>query len=347
MDVAPPPTGSRIEDLPDRLVVRFRPKRSWGTLAFLAFWLAGWTAGGIAAIGALLTGDWGERAFLLLWLCGWLFGECFVTGAIVWQLFGRELLIVTPEQFEVRKEIGRFARTKLYKAALVRGLRAARVPHDEDERPRKDFCLEFAYDDSTVRIGEGMGEREAEHVAAIVSTRIHPQRTWWGEESPAEPYEHPLEAAVPAAPQPLWQRIVSHGLFPLVVLAGIASLVMVGVRKSDEPQAPPPAAGDASGPRPVGPPTEDQFATRRALASANTFYALTSAKAKVLSQPVCRPRPTWSQWTCTVTAQSAMPPFAGRTLRYRCSAVSAPEPGGGSAGRGVLCGPDPPLPVGS
>src|ERR1700675_2445845 len=135
MDVAPPPTGSRIEDLPDRLVVRFRPKRSWGTLAFLAFWLTGWTAGGIVAIGALLTGDWGERAFLLLWLCGWAVGEFSVTGVLVWQLFGRELLIVTPEQFEARKEVGRFARTKLYDVELVRGLRAARVPNDEDEPP--------------------------------------------------------------------------------------------------------------------------------------------------------------------------------------------------------------------
>jgi hypothetical protein len=347
MDVAPPPTGSRIEDLPDRLVVRFRPKRSWGTLAFLAFWLAGWTAGGIAAIGALLTGDWGERAFLLLWLCGWAFGECFVTGAIVWQLFGREILIVTPEQFEVRKEIGRFARTKLYKAALVRDLRAARVPHDEDERPRKDFCLEFAYDDSTVRIGEGMGEREAEHVAATVSTRIHPQRTWWGEESPAEPYDRPREAGAPAAPRPLWLRILTQGVFPLVVLGVIASLVVVGSRDSDKPQAPGPRATDVSGPQRVGPPTEDQFASRRVYASAMTFYALTSGRTTVLSAPACRPRPTWSQWTCVVTARSTMPPLAGRTLRYRCSAVSTPQPGGGSAGRGVLCGPDPPLPLGS
>lgn len=347
MDIAPPPDGTRIQDLGDRLVVRFRPRRSWGELVFLAFWLTGWTAGGFAAIGALRTGGSGERAFLLLWLCGWAFGEFFVSGVIVWQLFGRELLIVTPEQFEVRKEIGRFARTKLYKAALVRGLRAARVPHDEDERPRKDFCLEFAYDDSTVRIGEGMGEREAEHIATTVSTRIDPRRTWWGEEAPAEPYEHPREAAAPAAPRPLWLRIVTNGVFPLVVLAVIASLVVVGSRDSDNPQAPRPPTRDASPHQPVRPPTEDQFASRRVYASAMTFYALTSGKTTVLGAPACRPRPTWSQWTCVATARSTMPPFAGRKLRYRCSAVSTPQPGGGSGGRGVLCGPDPPLPLGS
>jgi hypothetical protein len=345
MDVAPPLTGTRIQDFGDRLVVRFRPRRFWGELAFLAFWLTGWTAGGSAAIVALLTAGWGDRAFLLLWLCGWFFGECFVTGAIVWQLFGREFLIVTPEQFELRKEIGRFARTKLYKAALVRGLRAARVPHDEDERPRKDFCVEFAYDDSTVRIGEGMSEREAEHVAATVSTRINPQRTWWGEESPAAPYEQPLEAAAPEAPRPLWLRIVSHGMFPLIVLAVIAGLVVAFSRYSDKPQAPRLPPRDASDRQPAGPPTEDQFASRRVYASAMTFYALTSGKTTVLSAPACRPRPTWSQWTCVVTARSTTPPFAGRTLRYRCSAMT--QPAGASVGRGVLCGPDPTPPIGN
>jgi hypothetical protein len=70
MDVAPPLTGTRIQDLGDRLVVRFRPRRSWGELVFLAVWLIFWTVGGLAAIVALPTMDWGERAFVLLWLCG-------------------------------------------------------------------------------------------------------------------------------------------------------------------------------------------------------------------------------------------------------------------------------------
>jgi hypothetical protein len=342
MDIAPP-TGSRIQDLGDRLIVRFRPRRSWGQLVFLAIWLTGWTVGGIAAIDALPTVGWGERLFLLLWLCGWAFGESFVTCAIAWQLFGRELLIVTPEQIEVRKEVGRFARTKFYEVGLVGDFEGARVPSDQDERPRKDFCLEFVYDDSTVRVGEGMGEREAEHIAATVSTRIHPRRTWWGEESPGEQSdEPPFEAAAPAAPRRGRLGILAQFAFPLVVLAAIASLIIAGRRDSDRGAAPQPPPGDASPLGPVGP--QDPYAVRRALASARTFYALTSAKTTVLTQPVCRPRPTWSQWTCTVTARTTLPPFAGRTLRYRCSAVSTPEPGVGSAG--VLCGPDPPRPLG-
>ena len=342
MDIAPPPTGSRIQDLGDRLVVRFRPKRSWGVLLFFAAWLAGWTFAGISAFAALLNAGWTEFLFLLLWLCFWATFEVVVVLTIAWQLVGRELLVVTAEQLEVRKEIGRFARAKSYDVALLRDLKATRVPINEEERPRKDFCLEFTYDDKPVRIGEGMGEREAEHIAATVLARIHPRQTWWGEEIAAEP-ESESEAVPAAAPRARRRRLrlLAQIAFPLLVLAAIASVLVASRRDSDREAAPEPPPGEASTREPLGPP--DPLATRRVLASAKTFYALTSTKTTVLTQPVCEPRPTWSQWTCTVTARSTLPPFAGRTLRYRCSAAQS---GGSSASADVLCRPDPPRPLG-
>jgi hypothetical protein len=340
MDKAPPPTGSRIQELGDLLIVHFRPRRSWGTLAFLAFWLTFWTVGGIAAFTQLLHGDWGARLFVVLWLCFWAFGEATVAVIIAWQLFGRELLLVSPERFEVRKRIGPFTKTKLYEVPLVCDLEAARARSDEDERPRKDFCLAFDYDDKPVRVGEGMSEREAEHIAATISARIRP-RTWWGEDGTAEPYETPLEGVAPAAPGRRRLRILPQLVFPLIVLAALA-IAAVSARRDHQGEPPPQAApADASPRGPVWPPTEDQFASMRVLASATTFQTLTTAKTTVLSPPVCRPHPTWQKWTCTVTARPMLPPFAGRTLRYRCSAVSTPSPVGGPAGRGVLCGPDP------
>jgi hypothetical protein len=346
MDIAPLPAESRIQEVGDRLIVRFRPARSWGALAFLVFWLTFWTAGGIAAFTRLLDADWSERPFLLLWLCFWAFGESMVSGIIAWQLVGRELLVVTPEQFEVRREIGPFARTKLYDVALTRAFKAARVPSAEDEGPRKDFCLEFAYDDGTVRIGEGMSEREAEHIASTVLARVSP-RTWWGQETPTEPYEPPI--GDPDGPAPRRRRrlgILTQLVFPLLVLVAIAGALVTGRSSHQKPESQP-SPVDTSPRGPMWPPTmEDQFASIRVLASATTFQSLMSAGTTVLSQPACRPHPTWQQWTCTVTARPTLPPFAGRTLLYRCSAVLTPQPGGGPAGRGVLCGPDPPLPLG-
>ena len=135
-------------------------------------------------------------------------------------------------------------------------------------------------------------------------------------------------------------------VFPLLVVGAIASLAVWALRDSHREAAPPAVPADASPRGPVLPPTEDQFGSMRVLASATTFQTLVSAKTTVLSQPACRPHPTWREWTCTVTARPTLPRLAGRTLRYRCSAVSTPSPVGGRAGRGVICGPDPPPTLG-
>jgi hypothetical protein len=262
MYIAPPPNGLRIQDAGDSLIVRFRPPRLWGVLMFLAVWPPIWTWAGTGAFAKLLTGDWSERAFFLVWVCGWAFGESMATGIIAWQFFGRELLVVIPEQVEVRKEVGRFARTKLYDVALIRNFRAVRVPSGEDEQPRKDFCLEFGYKDRTVHVGEGMSEREAEHITASVLARIR-TRSWWREESPGESYEPPLEAAAPAAPR--WRRlqVLTQIVLPIIVLAGVASLLVMGRRDSQGERAPQPTPVDASPRGPVWPPPEDQFASMR------------------------------------------------------------------------------------
>jgi hypothetical protein len=179
MEVAPPPApGSRIQELGDDLIVRFRAHRSWGTIVFLIVWLSIWTLGGGAAFYSLPLAGWGGRAFLLVWLCGWAYGECFAIASLAWQLCGREVLTVTPQDLEVRREVGRFVRTKRYDAALVRDILAARAQDDDDEEPRKDYCLEIAYNDVTVRVGEGMGEREADWMASMLLSRIRPRARW-------------------------------------------------------------------------------------------------------------------------------------------------------------------------
>jgi len=131
----------------------------------------------------LARADWGGRAFMLVWLCMWVFGEGAVIVAIAWQLVGQELLLVAPQQLEERKEIGRFARTKAYDLAFVEDIRAARTQTDEGER--RDFCLQVLFEGKRLRIGEGMGEREAEYVASVVLDRIRPRARWSDE--PARP----------------------------------------------------------------------------------------------------------------------------------------------------------------
>jgi hypothetical protein len=106
-----------------------------------------------------------------------------------------------------------------------------------------------------------MGEGEAEYIAATVAARINP-RTWW-EETSTEPYRPSPEAAAPAKPRRRRQlRILGQIVFPLLVLAAIASLLVAGRRDSDEGSSAQPPPDNASPRVPLGPP--DPFATRRA-----------------------------------------------------------------------------------
>jgi len=198
MDVAPPPaSGVRLQEVDDRLVVRFRPRRSG--LIFLTAWLTGWTFGGALAAAQVPKADPGEAAFLLFWLCFWLVGECSAIGVIAWQLFGRELLEVTSAELVDRQKIGRFARARSYDASEVRDITAERVPHDEeDEKPRKDFCLWLVSDGEVARIGEGMGGVAAEWVVCVVPARIGP-RSWLDAEKGAHSHTAFASSRLPQA----------------------------------------------------------------------------------------------------------------------------------------------------
>lgn len=333
MDVSPPPaSGLRMHELGDHLFVHFRPRRSWGTLFFLAFWLLGWTAGGVAASSQLLNANPGKAVFFLLWLCGWALGECFVVGVIAWQLFGRELLTVTPSCLEVRKGIGRFAQTNRYDAALVQSITTARVPHDDDEKPRNDFCLQVSYNDDTVRVGEGMGESEADYIASVVLSRIR-GRSWWSDE---------LEVRPSSAHQRTRTATLSAGHFlvtepnrksttllvgTLIACVTIGGTLLVVLFRSDEGTHQE-ASRAARSRQP--PPAQRDFSNARAYVAAMTSYVLTSDRTSVLGQPNCSKHVTWTRWACRVRVRATNGPFAGRALPFRCSSVNT---------GGVICGP--------
>jgi hypothetical protein len=159
-----------MREVGDRLTVAFRPRRSG--LVFLSIWLLGWTFFGVEAWLSVAKAGPGGSAFLLFWLCGWFLGECAVICIVAWKLVGHVSLAVTREELEVRQRLGGFSRLQRYDAALVEEIAVGRMPAGEGGL-HKDCSLRLSYDGQTVWLGEGMGEREAEHVAAAVLARIH------------------------------------------------------------------------------------------------------------------------------------------------------------------------------
>ena len=279
---------------------------------------------------------------------------------------GREFLLVTANQLEIRKEIGSFARTRRLHALSVDDVRAQRVPTDEEEKPRRDYRLEIVTRDDTVYVGEGMGEREAEYTASVVESRVRP-RPRWIDEAPefgfATPPEPPATAPdqLPTPELPVvrgfgWQRVLAR-IFPALVGAILIAIVALRVlpplrHQPDMPRvAPPPApaiappAAPPSAGKPVdGPPSRADFDEPRAYAVATTHYALSSGRNAVESTPRCGARVTWTTWSCRALARSRDGPFAGRRLVYRCYVQYQPQPIGPVV-RTIECGPENPPPI--
>jgi hypothetical protein len=332
MDVAPPPaSGLRMQEVGDRLIVSFRPNRSG--LIFLSIWFLGWTFGGLAAWLSVARPDPGGAAFLIFWLCGWFFGECTVICIIAWKLFGHVWLVVTADELEERFQLLRLSQKKRYEAARVAGITAARMPQDDGELS-KDYKLRVSYDGGTVWVGEGMGEREAEDVAAVVRERIR-GRSWWDDGewgwSRARHERAPLEIGASRRAQAF---VAAGVILAFVAVIGTALVHAFGHRAS------PRRATNAAPSQPF-PPSSEDFSNAREYAAAMTSWALNSGRSELVSRPRCDARSTWTHWSCHALARSDwLPKSAGLAVPFRCESVSGLG--------GVRCGlalRGPPTPV--
>ena len=80
-------------------------------MAFMSVWLAGWSAGGVAAIGTI---SHHFSAFLLFWLCGWALGWVCAAGTLLWMFFGSERLAVINGDLQVSRSALWLSRKRLF-----------------------------------------------------------------------------------------------------------------------------------------------------------------------------------------------------------------------------------------
>jgi len=322
---------SVIQELGDRLVVSFRPRRAWFELAFLSFWLTLWSGGGLMAMTQLGHVGPGGTLFFLIWLTGWAFGECFVAGVIAWQFVGRTLLTVTADILEIRWEIRRLARTKQYELVSVEEISAAQVPADEDEKPRSDFGLRIEANDETLHIGERLTASEAEYVASTVTSRIFAPRSWWGDEN--RPEHVPGAEAAPLLSAGRFQiaepraKVVGATVAAVVILSG--TLLSAVFETREHTRHAEPASWAALIPR--SRPRPRDFTDPRLYAAAMTASMLASLRTTTLGFIECDEPATWTRWTCHVQARAEIGPYAGRTLPYTCLVLETTS---------VTCGPE-------
>lgn len=180
---APGTTRYKIRDDFATLRITIPARRSWFTILFLGFWLMGWAAGEIIVGGMLLRGvlamvrgqtpDLGEGAgmlFMVLWLAFWTFGGAFALVTWLWNLAGKETVLIDGEALTIYRTVFGVGTAKRYAAAYVDRLRVAE--ESGDAQGPWSGGLAFDYDGKTVRFGAGLAPAEAREVLARIADRF-------------------------------------------------------------------------------------------------------------------------------------------------------------------------------
>lgn len=157
--------------------------RSWLLILFLGFWLTGWAAGEIIVGGLFLRGilamlsgqtpDIGEGAgmlFMGVWLALWTVGGGFALVTWLWNLAGKETVLVDGEALTIYRTVFGIGTAKRYAAAYVDRLRASE--DSADSQGPWSGGLAFDYGGKTVRFGAGLTPAEARDVLARIADRF-------------------------------------------------------------------------------------------------------------------------------------------------------------------------------
>lgn len=158
-------------------------RRSWFTVLFLGFWLMGWATGEVIVGGILLRGilatlggqtpdvaEGGGMLFLGVWLAFWTVGGAFALVTWLWNLAGKETVLIDGEALTIYRTVFGLGRARRYAAAYVDRLR---VSEDSgDSQGASSGGLAFDYGGETARFGAGLPPTEARDVWARIADRF-------------------------------------------------------------------------------------------------------------------------------------------------------------------------------
>jgi hypothetical protein len=174
-EVRPPRFAYETNGPDERFVIP--AERKYFQMAFLAFWLCGWTAGGVTAIINLLTASF--QPFLIFWLCGWLIGECFAFVSLFWMLTGHETLTLLGSDLEVSYTMLGFSRRRLYRGGDIRDLAISIRPptYRSNQINLPIFAnnsygtIKFSYGTRTVHVASSLDEAEGRIIVDAMQRR--------------------------------------------------------------------------------------------------------------------------------------------------------------------------------
>jgi hypothetical protein len=168
MKVAIERMRSRVEEVGRGLLIVIPSRGSWFAVLFLSAWLCGWAMGELFAAKALFVGTASAKAppprlFLAFWLTLWTAGGASALYTWVWNVAGREILLLDGATLSISREPIPIPARRDFDWNAVRNLRVSVVP-----RSRRDLSamfgagvIAFDYGARTFRVGSGLDEAEA------------------------------------------------------------------------------------------------------------------------------------------------------------------------------------------
>ncbi len=176
MPIQPYPARHTTENLGDTLKISIPSRKQWLIILFMAFWLAGWSLGEVTALVIVIRGLGvrGPILFILLWLTLWTFFGVFVTYTLLWQLFGKEIILISNQAIITKRAVFGFVYfPREYSAEYIKELRVLPASNQGDlfGMNRAGWltgfsggALAFDYGAKTIRFGMSIDEAEAKQI---------------------------------------------------------------------------------------------------------------------------------------------------------------------------------------
>jgi len=174
---------AKINDTINGLEIVIPSKKNFFIILFIAFWLMGWVFGEVAALKSLLFPD-EEFAgipslFLIGWLGAWTVGGAFAIYTWLWNIKGKEIIIINSEEISYKKDLFGFGRSREYTLAEIKDMRVIDKPSGFwGSQSYNDFwgfsvgVIGFDYGYKTYKIGNSIDEAEAKHIINEISQRF-------------------------------------------------------------------------------------------------------------------------------------------------------------------------------
>jgi hypothetical protein len=156
-------------------------RRHWFLIIFLAAWLCGWLVGEISVPIRLFDPElgWREKLFTAAWTLMWTVGGCLFIYVWLWNISGREVVLIDGVSLTIRRHTRVFTRSQSFDLTEVRDLRAAPVATSFGWglQSAGDFWglsgghIVFDYGAKTYRFGGGVDEAEARQLVSVIKDR--------------------------------------------------------------------------------------------------------------------------------------------------------------------------------